>query len=201
MEASSNEVSFRKLSMDFVEKKKQIADRVISRSESGLYFLEKFLRNERGGTDPAYSRSIFIILSYSFELILKSLLVLNSESLNIKELDKELRSNLHDFDKISKKLKSELLNIGISNIKLTKQKSFLEYIVEITDTSKILVQDFTNVRYDFMSDDLRNIEQDEVYRIKGEIKSLLMILKNIRQKYAIIKGYSANSKILINRTT
>ena len=177
------------MNTDFVAKKKEIADRMLSRGESGLYFLEEFLHDKQGGTDPVFSRSLYILLSYNFELILKSLLVLNSGALSIEGLEKELIGYLHNFQKISEKLTQNRLSyIGIKNIARTQQKAFIEYVVETNDGAKILVQDFKNVRYDFMSDDLRNIDCHEVSRIKQEIKSLLVIVKQIRVGYSVTKG-------------
>jgi|SRR3989344_2469457 len=165
--------------MDFEKKKKAVANRTISRAQSTLYFLEEFLRDKQGGTDAAYSRSLYILLSYSFELILKSLMVLTSNATSIQALDKELRKPLHDFEGIFKKLnKVGLLNVGLKNIVRKQRRSFIEYIVE-TDDNKILIQDFTNVRYDFISDDLRDPDANEMNRIKIEIKSLLTVTKKI----------------------
>ena len=174
---------------NFDLKKKEIADRMISRAESGFYFLEDFLRDKHGGTDAVFSRSLYILLSYNSELILKSWLVLNSTTSNIDDLEKELKNSLHDFEKISGKFAGNgLSDIGIKSITMTKQKSFIEYIVETSDDSKVLVQDFTNVRYDFISDDLRNIDGYEMDRMKTEIESLLQVIKVIRTKASVVKG-------------
>lgn len=39
-----------------------------------------------------------------------------------------------------------------------------------------------------MNDDLRNIDSDEVNRIRSEIESLLKVIKKIRLKYSVVKG-------------
>lgn len=175
--------------MDFGLKKKEIADRIISRAESGLYFLEEFLHDKHGDTDGAYSRSLYILLSYSFELILKSWLVLNSEASNIEDLEKELKDYLHNFGRISEKMTGDgLSDIGIKSITRTQQKSFIEYIVETNDGASVLVQDFTNVRYDFMNDDLRSTDRNEMDRIKIEIESLVNVIKKIRSRHSVNKG-------------
>jgi len=55
-----------------------LAQRVITRASSGLYFIEDILRNRGDSTDGAYSRSWYVLLSFNFELILNALIALES---------------------------------------------------------------------------------------------------------------------------
>ncbi|MCC6323177.1 hypothetical protein IT400_00090 [Candidatus Nomurabacteria bacterium] len=47
--------------------KYELTKRAIARASSGLHFLNDCLFNKKGGTDPAYSRSWYILLSFNFE--------------------------------------------------------------------------------------------------------------------------------------
>jgi hypothetical protein len=166
-------------------KKEILANRAISRARSGLYFLEECLTHiHRGGTDAAYSRSIYILFSYNFELILKSRLLLASSFTEQKELIKEVKS--HDLEKLSKKLsKDELSSIGVEAIKKEENFGFIEYVVELIEGNKITLQDLTDVRYDFEKDVLRNSDKNESNRMQAEVEALLKMTKKIKKMLKI----------------
>ena len=166
--------------MDSKEKSK-IAFRMIARAETGLMFLERFLTNCRG-TDTAWSRSLYILLSYSFELILKSALVLSGTFATLEDLKEKLRKLSHNIKKISNELGSaELSRIGIKNIEPNTTKSFLGYVVETKNDRKIRIEDFINVRYDFTSDDIRGPRKDESEEIRKDIQVMWDFLREIKK--------------------
>ena len=69
-----------------------LAERAVFRANSGLYFLEECLALiHKGGTDPAFSRSLYILFSYNFELILKSRILLASELISRKDLIEKIK--------------------------------------------------------------------------------------------------------------
>src|SRR3989344_272982 len=96
--------------------KKVLVNRAITRAKTGLYFIEACLNCiHRGGTDAAFSRSIYILFSFNFELILKSRAILARSSTTKDDLIKNLKH--HDLEKISKELsKSDLNDINIKTI-------------------------------------------------------------------------------------
>ncbi|MDP2676401.1 MAG: hypothetical protein Q8O83_01825 [bacterium] len=162
--------------------KQILANRAIARAESCLNFLDECLQlvHRGSGTDPAYSRSIYILFSYSFELILKSRLLLASKQVERDDLIKEIKS--HDLEKLSKKLsKTELNNISIKNIKKQKTLNFEEYKIEMTGGGDFIIQDLTDVRYDFAKDNLRNNNLDEWNQLQEMKEVMFYMIKFIRE--------------------
>lgn len=100
-----------------------------------------FLVSEETEDEPHF-RSYYILLSYAFELMLKSRLVAVT---NITE--NELIKYGHDVNKILQKLNSlnELEKIGIK-ILPEEVKPYI-YKIETTDNKTFYIYDFTNIRY------------------------------------------------------
>lgn len=159
--------------------KHTLANRVISRAKSGLYFIDECLQCiHTGETDGAYSRSIYILFSFNFELILKSRIMLARNSTTKEDLIKGLKH--HNFELLSKELSSgELSDINIKKIQKTQNTDFVEYEVETTKGEKIIIQDIIDVRYDFTKDSLRDPDPQEAERMKKEINILLEMIKKI----------------------
>lgn len=163
--------------------KQKLARQAIERANGGLDFLEECLRNKHGGTDVAWSRSWYILLSFNFELILNSLLILESDKKKRSDIIKDIKSvkPSHDFEKLSQKISNERLSSsGIKSIKKTQSRGFTAYIVKAINKKQIIVQDLVDVRYDFKKDNLRQIDPNEKDRIKEEIKSLQEIVRRIQ---------------------
>ena len=93
--------------------------------------------------DEPRFRSYYILLSYAFELMLKSRLVAVT---NITE-DELIKTYGHDINKILHKLKdlNELGKIGIKV--LPKEVKPHIYKIETTDNKTFYIYDFTNIRY------------------------------------------------------
>ena len=104
--------------------------------------VKDFLVNNNTEDEPRF-RSYYILLSYAFELMLKSRLVAVA---NIPE-DELSREYKHDVNKILQKLKdlNELGKIGIKDLP-EKVKLYIDKI-ETTDGNTFYVHDFTNIRY------------------------------------------------------
>ena len=167
--------------------KYKIAYRLTSRASTGFTFIGNYL-NRVEITDPADLRSIYILFSFNFELLLKSRVVMLSDARNEGELEDELRDLKHDLRNIGENIlgDSELNEIGISKISL-KSKPFKKYIVNTTAGKEIDVYDFIDVRYDFFNDEngkerLRSIKNKEQSLLKASIEEAYKILGAAKQK-------------------
>ncbi|MBI2109287.1 MAG: hypothetical protein HYT93_03905 [Parcubacteria group bacterium] len=163
------------------DKKSILAERAVFRANSGFLFIDACLEHfHRGGTDAAYSRSLYVLFSYNFELMLKSRILLASSLNSREELLEDIKS--HDLKLLSKKLSSEALKkIDIMSIEKIKESGFVKYVVNLIDGRQIILQDFTDVRYDFGKDALRNVDQEESKKMKNDIETLLKITKKIME--------------------
>ncbi len=83
------------------EEKYKIAFRLTTGSSTGLTFLQDYLYDNQE-TDPAFIRSIYILLSYNVELFLKSRVVMLGSFLNENDLKKKLTSLSHNLLNIKK---------------------------------------------------------------------------------------------------
>ena len=104
--------------------------------------IKNFLADNTTEDEPRF-RSYYILLSYAFELMLKSRLVAVT---NILE-DKLIEVYGHDINKILRKLKdlNELEKIGIKVLP-EEVKPYI-YKIETTDDKTFYIHDFTNIRY------------------------------------------------------
>lgn len=164
--------------------KQRLAERAITRAICGLCFLEDYLRNRRGGTDAAYSRSWYILLSFNFELILNALLILESKEQKGPNIIRDIMGvkPMHDFEKLSKRISTQMLsNTGIKSIKKRQSGGFTEYVVKMTSRKNVIIQDLVDVRYDFKKDNLRKSDPNEISKIKKEIETLHKVAKSIQK--------------------
>jgi len=160
------------------QEKYNIAYRMTSRASTGLSFIEDYL-SEHPSTDPAYLRSIYILLSYNAELILKSRVVMKDNFLNKDKVDKKLKALLHNIEKIGEDIGNiELLKLGINTI----TKNGNRYILTITGDKEIYIEDFADIRYDFIEGKIRTIDDQEHERIKGYVDQLLSILQKAKKE-------------------
>jgi len=104
--------------------------------------IKDFLANNNTEDEPRL-RSYYILLSYAFELMLKSRLVTVT---NIPE-DELIKIYGHNVNKILRKLKdlNELEKIGIKD--LPREAKPYIYQIETTDDKMFYFYDFTNIRY------------------------------------------------------
>ena len=149
------------------------------RASSALDFIDDFLQGHNA-KDGAYFRSICILLSYSFELLLKSVVVFTSEYNSKDELEKELRNLNHDLIKIAVQLgEDKLQRIGIIGVDRRSTPAFIGYIVNTTSGKQITVENFIDIRYDFTNDSLRDLPEDEEFRLW--VEQTQMIYSKIKE--------------------
>jgi len=156
-------------------------------------FVRDYLRNDLNNfgdnsVDEARLRSHYILVSFGFEMILKSRIAMLSTVQDKDELSKELQSIGHDFVKISDALGSELKNLGIEEIELKTGKcndpknpkdEFRYFSIETTDGREICIEHFTDIRYSCMGGGMRMVEKEEHKRILEYTVPILEISEKI----------------------
>lgn len=165
--------------MDTKEKQK-IAFCMTIRASQAIKFVKDYLGPRLDDIDEPWLRWLYILLSFAFELILKSRVVMLSNASDINQLDNELKSYSHDFAKISRKLKQdELKKVGIKSVILNNAGS--NYIVETTDCKKFNIEDFNDIRYDFINGKMRFVPRDEHKKI-NECAEVMLEISNKMQE-------------------
>lgn len=160
--------------------KNELAKKVISRAQSGLYFLQDIvLPHIQSDTDAAYSRSAYILLSFNTELALSALFILGSDKSSEAEVIKDLivASKLHNLENLFSKIPNKS-RFGIQSVEKKSVGGFARYDIKIGN-SKIMVEDFTDVRYDFKKNALRSINQNEGIELRNSTSLLLTFVRKI----------------------
>lgn len=157
--------------------KKDFFNRIIRQVEFGIYyFLDDYLE-KHPDADVAGLRCVHIIFSFHFELLLKALYVKTKILNKNVDINKELQSLGHNLEKIGRILgKNELLKVGIKDI--YKKNNF--YIIE-TENRNIKVEDFINIRYDFISGTMRNTTREEYSTIKEDLSEIKEIVEKLKK--------------------
>ncbi len=173
-------VIFSSIKMNNEEKGKIIA-RIVARVQTGLFVIDEYLRlqNSRNsnGPDTAWLRSLYIILSFHFEILLKSRLIAIGSFKDKEDLDNKLKKVGHNVKAIGAELgEGELRKINIETISLIDVDG--EYIIKTADKT-IYIKDFNDIRYDFIEGKVRNIKRDENSRISESVEGVRNILKKI----------------------
>lgn len=162
------------------EEKYKYAFKLTSVTSGGLSFIEDSLVYlMQNGTDSAFLRSFYMLLSYNFELILKSRIVMIENFSDKNAINDELRRLGHDIKKIGERLgEDNLRDLGIKEIIENNQ-----YKITTTEDKEIYVENFTKIRYDFLDDVMRNVDSQEHERIKEYVKLLTdVILRRTKEK-------------------
>lgn len=162
------------------QEKYKYAYKFTSIASTGLTFVEDSLVNTMNTTtDMAFLRSFYMLLSYNFELILKSRIVMSENFPDKNVMNDELRKLGHDIKKIGNKLGDAGLNeLGIKQIDENAQ-----YKITTTDNNEIFIENFTKIRYDFLEDVMRTVDSQEHERIKEYTKILTdVILRKAKEK-------------------
>ncbi len=159
----------------------ELAKKAAGGGSSGLYFIDDILRNKSGGTDMAFSRSWYILLSFNFELILKAILIIENKQNTKKAILNSIKS--HNLVSLSKIIDKKSLNkYGIDSIEKEIKNNFISYIVKISNNrGSIIIQDLIDVRYDFEKEELRISDPNEINRIKKEVNLLLSVIDEINK--------------------
>jgi len=165
---------------------KQWATRAIYRAHSGFYFLKDSLEKiYKGGTDPVYSRSLYILLSFHCELLLTAYLLVLLKDECPQKTERDLMDmlkgkNNHDLKDLSEKIgKKNLKNLGIENVKLETKNDLKRYIINLADNKKIIIEDLITVRYDFKYDKLRDFNANESDEINQGVVNLLKMTTKV----------------------
>lgn len=153
-------------------------DRIISQVEFGfLFFIEEYL-HRYAADDIAGIRCLQMLISFHFELLLKSRYVLVNSFTDEKDVDGKLEDLGHDIKKIGDKLGSgELAKIGIKNIFIDGQN---RYNIETDEGRIICIENFTNIRYDFISGYVRKLSREEDLRVKEDMASIKKIIEKVK---------------------
>lgn len=162
------------------EEKYKYAYKLTSVASTGLSFVEDSLAClMKNATDLAFLRSFYMLLSYNLELILKSRIVMTENFLDKNVVNDELRKLGHDIKKIGERLgENNLKDLGIKEIGENNQ-----YKITTTENKEVYVENFTKIRYDFLDDVMRNVDNQEHERIKEYIKALTdVILRKAKEK-------------------
>ena len=155
------------------QEKHKYAYALTSVASTGLSFVENSLsRIMNNVTDLAYIRSFYILLSYNFELILKSRVVMLKSFSDNQAINDELT------------LAADLEKLGVREI----TESSSQYKVITTDNKEIYIENFTKIRYDFLDDVMRNVDNQEHLRIKEYAETLVSILRKTKEKNEEIKN-------------
>ncbi len=179
-----------------IEEKRKIASAMTCRAAELMEFMNDYLWRFPDVVDQAYLRSLHVLLCYSFELILKSRVVILSDAFDINKLDKKLQKPGHNFEKISNELKNEeLRGISIKSIEFKGERCNRPehpkgkhgyYRVETISDKEIRIEDFNDIRYDFLCERVRYVDSEEHKKIIGYID----VLNEIHRKVKV-----ANNKI------
>jgi hypothetical protein len=151
----------------------KISDRMLDRASNLLFSIESLAKPK----DLAHLRSMYLLLSYCFELILKSCVAKLSDAADRDGLNKELESFGHDIEKLSKRVR--LSALGIKNISSNNRGCFKGWIIE-TDTLEIPIEDFINIRYDFIFDDLRDGWKNDLEKFQDYINAFYSMISKVR---------------------
>ncbi len=161
----------------------QIAENILARADSSLYFLEHALTiANMKANDYAWQRSILMILSYAFELIIKAEIVFNSENTNTEDIDKELKDLGHNIQKILQKIdRSGLMtSMGIHSYRVDTVGKLKKYVINFKDQNHVTVEDFVDIRYDYVKSDYRDIIDHDV--IVNYVSKMISLSKNVKDR-------------------
>lgn len=162
------------------QEKYKYAYKFTSIASTGLTFIEDSLANTMSNaTDMAFLRSFYMLLSYNFELILKSRVVMTGNFSDKNAMNDKLRKLGHDIKKIETEIgAAKLKELGIEKIEENAQ-----YKITTTDNKEILIENFTKIRYDFLDDVMRTVDGQEHERIKEYTRILTdIILRKVKEK-------------------
>lgn len=160
----------------------ELSEKYRSRGLMGFYFLEDLFSDTEDDEycDFAYVRIFIILISYNFELILKSIVVL--ENINNSEIKEQIKHHKLDdlFKKISKKDIYDIEEI------IKKDNPYINYEILFKNKEKIVIEDFIDIRYTFEENILRkNLTNKEVKKAIELIINLGNKLKTIIESYSL----------------
>ena len=176
------------------EEKRKIAFRIWNWGAQPIKFVRDYLRDDLNNfgdssMDEARLRSHYILLSYGFEMILKSRIAMLLTVQDEDKLNEELQKLGHNFVKISDALGSELKNIGITSVELKIAKcnnpknpddEYSYFIIETVDGKKISIENFTDIRYGCIGGGMRIVDNAEHKKIIEYATAILEIWEKVK---------------------
>jgi hypothetical protein len=159
--------------MDSIEKMKVI-QRLTSRVSSGLYFVQFEYLDRHDTPDLAWIRSIYILLSFHAELLLKALYIFGRDFSDMNDVDQKLRVLGHDLVKIGNEITKGTTSFGIRSIYRKGDQYFID-----SDFGVYSINDFSDIRYDFIEGKVRELTGHEHEDFREQIRIMLMINKSI----------------------
>lgn len=166
----------------------------VSRAQTGVGFVSRCLDEYPHGTlraeavSPPYSRQINILIAYNFELILNSLMFMESLSNTEHDLIEEAKAG-HRLDVLWNKIKSTSTKyfFGIKNIQLKNKGEFKFYEIEFEDKKPVTVHDLNNIRYDI--NDFRNKETTKLRLSVSDEKDIVTAVETLEKLCKNIMDY------------
>lgn len=174
------EIKWRKSAEMNSQEKYKYAYALTSVASTGLSFVEDSLTSMMNdATDLARLRSFYILLSYNFELVLKSRIVMVENFVDKQSLNSRLVELGHNIQAIANALGNPVLQeLGISKV----EKNSGQYKISTTDNKEVPIEDFTKIRYDFLDNIVRAVGSQEHERIKDYVDTLFSILRKTKEK-------------------
>ncbi len=164
------------------QEKYKYAFSLTSVASSGLFFIEDYLLGIDNTTDISRLRSFYILLSYNFELLLKSRIVMVESFIDKQAMNNCLVKLGHNIQTIVAALGNPALTeIGIAKV----ENGLGQYKITTTDNKEVLIENFTMIRYDFLDNIMRIVDFKEHERIKEYLEVLFGILKKVKEKNEI----------------
>jgi hypothetical protein len=156
--------------------KKEIARRLSARVSTGISFVELDYLPRHEKPDAAWIRNIYILLSFYAELLLKAIFVIRGNFASVDELEDALKKMGHNLETIGQQIgTSELLIFGIKKIQRTNP----DYLIE-TNEGNFSVEDFIDIRYDFIDGKVRTLNGTEHEMFKKQIEIMHKINKVLK---------------------
>ncbi len=148
-----------------------IAQRLSSRAETGAYFVEFEYLARHKTPDLAWIRNIYILLSFHTELLLKGIYVYTNDFDNLDKLEFSLRKAGHNLKILGEMIGTDnLLIFGINQISNLSPG----YLIE-TKYGNFKVEDFIDIRYDFIDGKTRTLYGNEHELFSEQIKIMHQI--------------------------
>lgn len=173
-------------SREEIMNKYQISNNILARANSTLYFLEHaFKFANMKANDVAWQRSVLIMLSYAFELILKAEIVITSTNEDSSGINQELKSFGHNIQEILCELdnRGALPPMKIASYQVSNNGSFRQYEINFDDQKQLVVEDFVDIRYDYINTALRNVTSHEI--VIEYIDKMIELSKNVSSRLGL----------------
>jgi len=161
------------MKIDVLKKIKK--DAYLARGEQTIKFVREYTSLK--DIDEPWLTPRRLLLSFGFELILKSRVISLSKATNEPMLEKELMGIGHNFTKFKTALAGELSKIGITDIQIKSGIDDYSYYIIKTKNGDIEVENLNDIRYKNKS---RKNSRDEHKKITQYIERIIETANNIR---------------------